>query len=85
MRIFDRKKDMINRAGYKVYSVEVENVKRVGERRNRWPNGGNEKRPERWARDRFHHLCAYRGNYVPTQPCQEALRSTRKRAFQVRD
>ena len=26
VRIFDRKKDMINRAGYKVYSVEVENV-----------------------------------------------------------
>lgn len=26
LRVFDRKKDMINRAGYKVYSVEVENV-----------------------------------------------------------
>jgi long-chain acyl-CoA synthetase len=26
VRIFDRKKDMINRAGYKVYCVEVENV-----------------------------------------------------------
>ncbi|MEM6440589.1 MAG: class I adenylate-forming enzyme family protein [Pseudomonadota bacterium] len=26
LRILDRKKDMINRAGYKVYSVEVENV-----------------------------------------------------------
>jgi acyl-CoA synthetase (AMP-forming)/AMP-acid ligase II len=26
VRVFDRKKDMINRAGYKVYSAEVENV-----------------------------------------------------------
>ncbi len=26
VRIFDRKKDMLNRGGYKVYSVEVENV-----------------------------------------------------------
>jgi len=26
LRVFDRKKDMINRAGYKVYSAEVENV-----------------------------------------------------------
>ena len=26
MRIFDRKKDMLNRGGFKVYSVEVENV-----------------------------------------------------------
>ena len=26
VRVFDRKKDMVNRAGYKVYSVEVENV-----------------------------------------------------------
>jgi acyl-CoA synthetase (AMP-forming)/AMP-acid ligase II len=26
LRIFDRKKDMINRAGYKVYCIEVENV-----------------------------------------------------------
>jgi len=26
VRVFDRKKDMINRGGYKVYSVEVENV-----------------------------------------------------------
>ena len=26
VRIFDRKKDMINRAGYKVYCIEVENV-----------------------------------------------------------
>ena len=26
LRVFDRKKDMINRGGYKVYSVEVENV-----------------------------------------------------------
>jgi long-chain acyl-CoA synthetase len=26
VRIFDRKKDMINRGGYKIYSVEVENV-----------------------------------------------------------
>jgi long-chain acyl-CoA synthetase len=26
LRVFDRKKDMINRAGYKIYSAEVENV-----------------------------------------------------------
>jgi len=26
VRVFDRKKDMINRAGYKVYSIEVENA-----------------------------------------------------------
>ena len=26
MRILDRKKDMINRGGYKIYSVEVENA-----------------------------------------------------------
>ena len=26
MRVFDRKKDMLNRGGYKIYSVEVENV-----------------------------------------------------------
>jgi long-chain acyl-CoA synthetase len=26
LRVFDRKKDMINRAGYKVFSAEVENV-----------------------------------------------------------
>jgi O-succinylbenzoic acid--CoA ligase len=26
VRVFDRKKDMINRGGYKIYSVEVENV-----------------------------------------------------------
>ncbi len=26
MRVFDRKKDMINRGGYKVYSAEVESV-----------------------------------------------------------
>ncbi|OYU83665.1 MAG: hypothetical protein CFE45_26275 [Burkholderiales bacterium PBB5] len=26
VRVFDRKKDMLNRGGYKVYSVEVENV-----------------------------------------------------------
>ena len=26
LRIFDRKKDMLNRGGYKIYSVEVENV-----------------------------------------------------------
>jgi acyl-CoA synthetase (AMP-forming)/AMP-acid ligase II len=26
LRVFDRKKDMINRGGYKIYSVEVENV-----------------------------------------------------------
>jgi len=26
VRVFDRKKDMINRAGFKIYSVEVENV-----------------------------------------------------------
>ena len=26
VRVFDRKKDMVNRAGYKVYSVEVENA-----------------------------------------------------------
>ena len=26
VRIFDRKKDMLNRGGYKIYSVEVENV-----------------------------------------------------------
>ena len=26
VRIFDRKKDMLNRGGYKVYSVEVENA-----------------------------------------------------------
>jgi acyl-CoA synthetase (AMP-forming)/AMP-acid ligase II len=26
VRVFDRKKDMINRAGYKVFSAEVENV-----------------------------------------------------------
>ena len=26
VRVFDRKKDMINRGGYKVYSVEVENA-----------------------------------------------------------
>ena len=26
MRILDRKKDMLNRGGYKIYSVEVENV-----------------------------------------------------------
>ena len=26
VRIFDRKKDMLNRGGFKVYSVEVENV-----------------------------------------------------------
>jgi long-chain acyl-CoA synthetase len=26
VRVFDRKKDMINRAGYKVYCIEVENV-----------------------------------------------------------
>ena len=26
MRVFDRKKDMINRGGYKIYSIEVENV-----------------------------------------------------------
>ena len=26
MRVFDRVKDMINRGGYKVFSVEVENV-----------------------------------------------------------
>ena len=26
VRVFDRKKDMLNRGGYKIYSVEVENV-----------------------------------------------------------
>jgi long-chain acyl-CoA synthetase len=26
VRVFDRKKDMINRGGYKIYSVEVENA-----------------------------------------------------------
>ncbi|HEY5829834.1 MAG: class I adenylate-forming enzyme family protein [Hyphomicrobiaceae bacterium] len=26
LRVFDRKKDMINRGGYKIYSIEVENV-----------------------------------------------------------
>lgn len=26
VRVFDRKKDMVNRGGYKVYSVEVENT-----------------------------------------------------------
>jgi long-chain acyl-CoA synthetase len=26
LRVFDRKKDMVNRAGYKIYSAEVENV-----------------------------------------------------------
>jgi O-succinylbenzoic acid--CoA ligase len=26
VRIFDRKKDMLNRGGYKIYSAEVENV-----------------------------------------------------------
>jgi acyl-CoA synthetase (AMP-forming)/AMP-acid ligase II len=26
VRVFDRKKDMINRGGYKIYSIEVENV-----------------------------------------------------------
>ena len=26
VRVFDRKKDMINRGGYKIYSLEVENV-----------------------------------------------------------
>lgn len=26
VRVFDRKKDMINRGGYKVFSAEVENV-----------------------------------------------------------
>jgi acyl-CoA synthetase (AMP-forming)/AMP-acid ligase II len=26
VRVFDRKKDMINRGGYKIYSVEVENL-----------------------------------------------------------
>jgi acyl-CoA synthetase (AMP-forming)/AMP-acid ligase II len=26
VQVFDRKKDMINRGGYKIYSVEVENV-----------------------------------------------------------
>ena len=26
VRVFDRKKDMLNRGGYKIYSIEVENV-----------------------------------------------------------
>ena len=35
VRVFDRKKDMINRGGYKVYCVEVENVLCASSRRDR--------------------------------------------------
>jgi long-chain acyl-CoA synthetase len=41
VRVFDRKKDMLNRGGYKIYSVEVENVLMGCARRG----GGGRRRP----------------------------------------
>ena len=41
VRVFDRKKDMLNRGGFKIYSVEVENVLMGCARRGR----GGDRRP----------------------------------------